>query len=68
MSCIALSPFREIAIDAFEVRNHRSLFALNLLPKRTRAQALRSRANQLPLKALAPTNARAIALVVTASM
>jgi hypothetical protein len=42
---MALTPFHEIAVHFFQVREHRSLLTRNHLPKHARFQALRWRPN-----------------------
>jgi hypothetical protein len=68
MSRMAFTPFREVAINALKVRQHRSSFASNLLPKLSRLQASRSRSYQLPPKTLTPSNRGAIALPMSRRM
>src|SRR5262245_59355674 len=65
MSGMTFSPFREVAIDALQVRQHRFPLASNLLPKPSSAQASRSCPNQLATKPLTPSNRGAVALTMS---
>jgi hypothetical protein len=62
MSGMTLSPFREIAVHALKMREHRLRLALNLRSKRPSAQALRWHANQLAPKTFTPSNRRTVFL------
>jgi hypothetical protein len=68
MSCIAFAPLREIAIDTLQVRQHRSLFMHNHLPKQSSAQASWWCPKKLAPKPLAPSNRWTIALLMTTSV
>jgi hypothetical protein len=68
MSCIAFAPLREIAIDSLQVRQHRSLFMHNHLPKQSSAQASWWCPKKLAPKPLAPSNRWTIALLMTTSV
>src|SRR5262245_35438983 len=66
MSCITLSPFREIAVHFLQVREHGFPLTLNLLPEQPRFQAFWSRSYELAPKPLTTSNRRAIALTMAA--
>jgi hypothetical protein len=68
MSRIAFAPFREIAVDAFKVRQHRASFTRNHLAKRASFQAPRRRLYELAAKTLTPSDCRTISLSMTASI
>src|SRR5262249_20904350 len=65
MSGMTSAPFREVAIHALQVREHRSSLASNLLPEPPRLQALRPRSNKLAPKPLTTSNRRTVSLTMS---
>jgi hypothetical protein len=64
----AMTPPLELVVHALQVRQHRSLLALNLLPKLPGAQAPWSRSDQLAPKPLTPMDRRTVSLAVPTSV
>src|SRR5262245_58542778 len=64
-SAMTLAPPCQIAVHAFEVREHRSLLARNHLPKHARFQAPRSRSNELAPKPLTSSDCRTVSLTMS---
>src|SRR5262249_51711465 len=64
MSDMASAPLREIAVRAFEVRDHRSLLARNLRLKQSRFQAPRRAGCELAQEPCTPTDRRAPPLLM----
>src|SRR5262245_8033149 len=59
---MALTPFREIAVHFLQVREHRSSFTRNHLPKHASFQAARWRSYEVAARTLPSSEARAISL------
>jgi len=68
MSRMAFAPFREIAIDLLQMRDHRFPLACNHLAKCTSAQAPRCRSNERASKSNASSNARAVTHLMPTSV
>src|SRR5215471_20013638 len=65
MSRMALTPIHEVAAHLLKMRQHRSLFARNHLPKRASFQAPRRHTRKLAAKTSTTSNRGAISLSVT---